>query len=126
MAVGGEVLPAPSKPPRSKAVLPPLAWAAGWARDPDEPEPGSTLLRQAEPLPLDGYLHAALDEAPSLPTGGRDYSKARLRLPLACPQQSLPARDTGGTLTGKKRQLSATDDSEPVSVSLCVDCCRLS
>jgi hypothetical protein len=38
----------PSRPPilitqrklRSKAVLPPLAWAAGWARKPDEPEPG--------------------------------------------------------------------------------------
>jgi hypothetical protein len=27
---------------RSKAVLPPLAWAAGWARKPDKPEPGST------------------------------------------------------------------------------------
>jgi hypothetical protein len=25
---------------RSKAVLPPLGWAAGWARKPDEPEPG--------------------------------------------------------------------------------------
>jgi hypothetical protein len=41
---------APSEPPilitqrkrRSKAVLPPLAWGAGWARKPDEPEPGST------------------------------------------------------------------------------------
>ena len=40
----------PSRPPilvtarklRSKAVLPPLAWAAGWARKPDKPEPGST------------------------------------------------------------------------------------
>ena len=26
---------------RRKAVLPPLAWAAGWARKPDDPEPGS-------------------------------------------------------------------------------------
>ena len=40
----------PSRPPilitqrklRSKAVLPPLAWAAGWARKLDEPEPEST------------------------------------------------------------------------------------
>lgn len=35
----------PRRPPvliTQKKTLPPLAWAAGWARKPDEPEPGST------------------------------------------------------------------------------------
>jgi hypothetical protein len=36
-------IPITQRKRRSKAVLPPLAWAAGWARKPDEPEPPSTL-----------------------------------------------------------------------------------
>jgi hypothetical protein len=39
---------------------------------------------------------------------------------------SSRAWDTGGTLTAKNRQLSTADDSEPVTASLCVDCCYLS
>jgi hypothetical protein len=51
---------------------------------------------------------------------------SRLRLALGVSESETRPRDTGGTLASKKRQLSTTDDSEPVSPSLCVDCCCLS